>query len=166
MSGMSCWVALCSGGMANLITGSRASNFLLPNVSSPTIAPNAAPWMSCTQDKYNFISHCQGYKCVIHVRSVRGRRDVTPWEILVFYIQATRPRACACIFHKTLGFLMLHVYLLLASLMNQPPFLGEGWLIHETNNCVRGWSSMCVCVFGRGVVSTRLTGLDRTIIPR
>ncbi len=48
-------------------------------------------------------------------RSVRVRRDIKhiiiAREILVFYnIQATRPRACACIFHKTPSLMLYLIY--------------------------------------------------------
>ncbi len=55
------------------------------------------------------ISRCQGYSRVIKViqflliiitRYVRGRRDINTYSKRAIYM-ATRPRARACIFHKT-----------------------------------------------------------------
>ncbi len=60
-------------------------------------------WIMVHEDSITAL-YCQGYSRVIkHIA----------WEILVFYAiyMATRPRARACIFHKTLGLMLylLHV---------------------------------------------------------
>ncbi len=59
----------------------------------------------------------QSLPCLLHGRVatrhdlVRGHCDIKQHErIPVCYIQATRPRACTCVFHKTLSLMLFITY--------------------------------------------------------